>query len=163
YDQPNQELLLCLLPLAKRLTEGSLHQASRSEMTAIVEQLQNLAEPLRPRAELLMDKICFCEGVKRFGVYMPLPEDHAFQAATARSLLFRVTTLPGKGAGGAVTGCGGTFPTCRECRHVGNVPTHPVSASEATKRADGPVRRPDGPGWLADAEKTPTPWKNGPP
>src|SRR5262249_46016651 len=82
YDQPNQELLLCLLPLAKRLTEGSLNQASRPEMTAIVDHLQSLAEPLRPRADFLMDKICFCEGAKRFGVYMPLPEDHALQAAT---------------------------------------------------------------------------------
>src|SRR5262245_23549312 len=83
YDKPNQEILLGLLPLARRLTEGSLNRTSRQEVSAMVDQLQSVAVPLRTRAELVIDKMCFCEQVKGFGVYKALPEDHAFQAATA--------------------------------------------------------------------------------
>jgi hypothetical protein len=80
YDKPNQEVLLCLLPLAARLAGDSLDRAKPRDLTAFVEQLQNLEVPLRPRAELVIDKLVFCERIAGFGQYKPLPEGHAFRA-----------------------------------------------------------------------------------
>jgi hypothetical protein len=79
YDKPNQELLLCLLPLAARLTESSLQQADPQDMAAVVEQLQGLETPLRARAALGIDKMCFCRRIERYGVYDPLPDNYAFR------------------------------------------------------------------------------------
>jgi hypothetical protein len=41
-----------------------------------------LLDTLRPRAELVINKMCFCDSIKAFGVYKPLPEGHVFQAGT---------------------------------------------------------------------------------
>src|SRR5262249_22125880 len=56
YDAASQEMLLCLLPLAVRLTEGNVEQARPQEADALVEQLHSLALPLRARAPLHIEK-----------------------------------------------------------------------------------------------------------
>jgi hypothetical protein len=78
YDKVNQELLLCLLPVAARLSGGNLAQASPQEMTNLVNQLEGLLPPLRSRAELLLDKMCFCSWIGGYGRYEPLAEGHSF-------------------------------------------------------------------------------------
>ncbi|MCS6849950.1 MAG: hypothetical protein NZ700_02130 [Gemmataceae bacterium] len=79
YDKVNQDLLLVLLPLAGRLTEGSLDQASPAEVALLVEQLERLLHPLRLRASLVIDTMCFCRRIGKFGDYEPLPSDHSFK------------------------------------------------------------------------------------
>jgi hypothetical protein len=75
YDQPNQDLLLCLLPIVVRLTEGSLRQADPHEVEVMVEQLQGALAPLRPRAALKIDRLKFCwptdTGIKLFDAHHP--------------------------------------------------------------------------------------------
>jgi hypothetical protein len=80
YDKANQELLLCLLPLAVRLAGRSLDEASPQELNALLETLHSIEVPLRPRTELVIDKMCFCERIDGFGKYRPLEEGHLFQA-----------------------------------------------------------------------------------
>jgi hypothetical protein len=82
YDKPNQELLLCLLPLAARLTEDNLDQASPQYLATVLEQLSSLSRPLRSRAALSIEKLCFCREIKGYGLYEPLPDDHAFRTGS---------------------------------------------------------------------------------
>jgi hypothetical protein len=78
YDKTNQELLLYLLALVARLTEGSLQKAQPSEMARLVSQLESMTNTLRPHAALTIEKLCFCRQIKSFGVYQPLI-DHEFR------------------------------------------------------------------------------------
>jgi hypothetical protein len=82
YDKQNQELLLCLLPLAARLAGEGIGQAKPRELTTFLEQLQSLEVPLRSRAELVIDKMVFCEEIRKFGVFKPLRQNHHFRAPT---------------------------------------------------------------------------------
>src|SRR5262249_35179763 len=74
YDKRNQDVLLCLLPLAARLAEGSLSQASPQEVSAILTQLNSVMIPLRPMSALTISKMCYCRAIEKFGSYEPFPE-----------------------------------------------------------------------------------------
>jgi hypothetical protein len=79
YDKSNQELLLFLLPLIVRLTEGGLQQGDPQAMTVLLEELNSLTVPMRARAALTIENICFCKRIEAFGVYDPLPVDYRFR------------------------------------------------------------------------------------
>jgi hypothetical protein len=79
YDRTNQDLLLVLLPLAARLAELNLAQANRQEVAAVVTQLNSALDPLRPLAELSVERMCFCREIIKFGDYRPLPDDYQFR------------------------------------------------------------------------------------
>jgi hypothetical protein len=79
YDQANQELLLLLLPLSARLTEGSVQKANPQEVGYFMEQLDGVVVTLRPRAALVIDKMCFCEDIKAFGVYEPTADKPTYR------------------------------------------------------------------------------------
>jgi hypothetical protein len=80
YDKVNQEMLLCLLPLAARLGEGGVQQAPAGEVTAILAQLRALERQLAERAALGIDKMCLCRKIEGYGVYEKIPDDWAFAA-----------------------------------------------------------------------------------
>src|SRR5438132_6997158 len=91
YDKTSQDLLLCMLPLAARLGEGGLQKATPREMSNTVSELNRVADTLAPRAELVIDKMCFCRFLNSdkfgmFGVYEPLEEDHPFYAGERKRL-----------------------------------------------------------------------------
>lgn len=77
-DKGNQELLLCLLPLTARLGEESVRQAGSPDVAFLLDQLNNVEAPLRSRADLVIDKMCFCSQIQSFGVYEPLTEPYVF-------------------------------------------------------------------------------------
>jgi hypothetical protein len=80
YDASNQEALICLTAAVARLTKKKLDQLSPAEVAALQAQLQkSLLCALRPRAELVIDKLCCCEWIRGYGVYKPLPEEYEFQ------------------------------------------------------------------------------------
>jgi hypothetical protein len=81
YDKPNQEMLIGLFALLVRAGGNSLNQASPQELAALVESLQSLAVPLRPRSQVGIDKMCFCAWSKGFGQYEPLEPGHRFRAS----------------------------------------------------------------------------------
>src|SRR5947207_883028 len=80
YDKPNQDVLIGLVPLAAGLTERNVTDATPQDLAHLLDRINNAVTPLRPRAALDIEKICFCREIKTFGVYDPWPEDHAFQA-----------------------------------------------------------------------------------
>jgi hypothetical protein len=80
YEQFNQDMLLSLLALTVRLTQGSLDRAAPQEVSHLLEQLNGLAVLLRPRAALSIEKMCLCRDIRSFGDYDPLPERYEFRA-----------------------------------------------------------------------------------
>jgi hypothetical protein len=81
YDKRTQDLLLALLPLAARLSEGGLDQASPQENAALIDQLNTLSNLLRGRTALAIDKACFARRIEGFGVYDPMPTNPIFLPA----------------------------------------------------------------------------------
>jgi hypothetical protein len=83
YDPADREVLRDLLRLAVRLGDRDAGRSTPAEMTVAVDQLESLTRSLRPRAALVLEKLCFCRprSVDNFGVYEPLEDGHAFRAA----------------------------------------------------------------------------------
>ncbi len=82
YDRKTQEFFLRLLPPIALLAQKTIEDLTASEVSVLHDQLQSLLGTLRPRTELVIDKMVFCEWVKSYGMYKPLPENHKFQAGT---------------------------------------------------------------------------------
>lgn len=78
YDEPNQELILRLLPLIPRILERELTRADAEKGTEILEELQKVIH-LPACGDLGIGKLCLCKHIKTFGDYEPFPEDHQFQ------------------------------------------------------------------------------------
>jgi hypothetical protein len=100
YERLNQDFLLCLLPLAARLSDGGLQKADSRDLANVLVQLDRLANLIRPAAQLMIDKMCFCSKIDRFGVYHPLDEDHLFQPDELTQVyveLRNFSSLPAKG------------------------------------------------------------------
>ena len=75
YDKSSQDLLLCLLPLTVRVTEGDWERCDSREASAILKQMDRVADrvsaSLRPRAKLSIKKMCFCSVIEGYGKYLP--------------------------------------------------------------------------------------------
>lgn len=82
YDATTQDFFIRLLPAMARLTQKPLDQMNPEEVAVLQDQLEALLETLRPHADLVINKMCFCEWIKAFGVYKPLPAGHVFQGGT---------------------------------------------------------------------------------
>jgi hypothetical protein len=57
------------------------NQLAPKEIDELQDQVQKSLAALRPRAKLVVDKMCFCEEIKGYGDYKPLPKDYEFQPA----------------------------------------------------------------------------------
>jgi hypothetical protein len=79
YDRLNQDLLLCLLPVVVRLSEGGLQKCDSRELTSLLAELERLRRLIQPAAQLVIDKMCFVEHIDGFGVYQKLDDEHEFQ------------------------------------------------------------------------------------
>jgi hypothetical protein len=81
YDQETQEFFLRILPTLTVFAKKRLDQLTPTEVAVLNDQLHNLMVTLRPRSELVIDKMCYCESVKSFGVFAPLQDGHPFLVA----------------------------------------------------------------------------------
>lgn len=68
-EQPNQDLLLCLVPIVVRLSESGLSKADPEEQAVLVEQLQRVLGSLRAFAALRLDPPHFCRQPEDDKVY----------------------------------------------------------------------------------------------
>lgn len=80
YQAPERELLRGLLGLAVRLSEQPVRHTDPQDADAMLAQLDQLREPLRPQAALTVRKMSFCKWIERYGDYEPLPDGHQFRA-----------------------------------------------------------------------------------
>lgn len=66
-EEPSRQVLVTLLPLTVRAAEGRLSRSDPEEISLFVDGLQVVLGQLRPRAALVMDKLCFCRLIRGFG------------------------------------------------------------------------------------------------
>ncbi len=81
-DPADREVLRDLLRVTARLGDPDAPRPSPAEMADLVAQMEALARALRPRAALVLDKLCFCRprSIDTFGVYEPFEDGRAFRA-----------------------------------------------------------------------------------
>jgi hypothetical protein len=82
YEDDKQELFLRLLPPLATLVKKRMDELTTQEVAVLNKQYQGMIDSLRPRSELLVSRMCFCEEVRGYGWVRPLPENHAFLTGT---------------------------------------------------------------------------------
>jgi hypothetical protein len=83
YDPRDRDLLLALLSLTAGLGEGELSKLPPEQVERTLDQLQLLTLHLRKRAPLSLGTVCFCQKIKNFGQFIPMPPQYEFQAGEA--------------------------------------------------------------------------------
>ncbi len=78
YDQRTQNVLVPLLSVAARVSEGGVESVSPQEMAVLRGQLDQMMATLRVRTPLSVEKMCYCRRITNYGLYDPLPNDHIF-------------------------------------------------------------------------------------
>jgi hypothetical protein len=77
YDEATRQTFLLLLQSIAELEQGGgLSQITPRELAAWTERLNSLTASLRNRAQLILEKMCFCSSIRNFGDYAPLPAEH---------------------------------------------------------------------------------------
>jgi hypothetical protein len=82
YDEETQEFYLSILPLMTILAKTPISKLPPEQLARANDLLLSLRETLRPRSELLVNRMQYCKEIKGFGEYEPLPDNHAFLNAT---------------------------------------------------------------------------------
>lgn len=82
YDEQTQEFYLQILPLMTILAKTPIKDLSPQQIAVMNDLLLRLRETLRPRCELLVDRMTFCREIQGYGQFVPLPDTHAFLNAT---------------------------------------------------------------------------------
>jgi hypothetical protein len=81
YDPETRELLLRLLPTLSLFSKKKVVELTAAEIAVLDEQLASVRNVILPHAELAISKLIFCESIKGYAFYKPLPESHLFLAA----------------------------------------------------------------------------------
>lgn len=93
FEAENQDVLLNLLPLTVSMSEVSLKQANPQEVAVVVEQLQSLLLLLRPHAALIMEKLCFCREIRKFGAYEAMEPQPKFRPGELVEVYFEIRNV----------------------------------------------------------------------
>jgi hypothetical protein len=80
YDPQTQDFFLRMLPVMCVLVKTPFGQLPHEQASHISDQLARVQAELRPMTGVTLGTVCFCEWVKAFGNYHPLPEDYVFAA-----------------------------------------------------------------------------------
>jgi hypothetical protein len=79
YDPATRAALLVLLESVAQMEQGGgIAQLSPRDLAAWMERLNGLTGLLRSKAQLMLDKMCFCSRIESFGQFKPL-ENTCFQ------------------------------------------------------------------------------------
>jgi hypothetical protein len=82
YENDKQELLLRLLPPLATIVKKRVEDLSTQEVTVLIGQYQATIDDLRPRSELIVSRMCYCEEVRGYAWYRALPDNHTFLTGT---------------------------------------------------------------------------------
>lgn len=77
-DETSRQVLMTLVPLTVRASEGRLTEADPKEVGQYVDGLQFVLNQLRPKASLKMDRVCFCRMIRGFGKIEALEANPSF-------------------------------------------------------------------------------------
>jgi hypothetical protein len=89
-DPATQELLLRLLPVVARLGAGNFTAAKPDEIRLVLYQLESALAAVKPRAQLVVDRMVYARDIERFGVYQPLPDDYPFRPGEVADIYVEV-------------------------------------------------------------------------
>jgi hypothetical protein len=79
YDPATRDVMLLLLTSVVQLEQdGGLPRIPPRELAAWTERLNTLTASLRSRAQLILERACFCSCINNFGNYTRLPSEHTF-------------------------------------------------------------------------------------
>jgi hypothetical protein len=79
YDPATRQVMLLLLTSIVELEQdGGIARISPRELASWTNRIETLTASLRGRAQLILERMCFCRSIKNFGEYEPLPPEHAF-------------------------------------------------------------------------------------
>lgn len=79
YEPATREVMLLLLThIAQLEQKGSLTRISPRELAVWLERLNTLTASLRGRAQLILERMCFCSAIRHFGDFTLLPTEHKF-------------------------------------------------------------------------------------
>ena len=139
-DRLSQEMLLGLLPLTARAGEGDLEKASPEQMAVLLDQVDSLEAPLRTRAPLAIDKICFCRRIDAFGVYDQLPDEPTFQPGDWALVYVELRNFSCERheAGAAIVSYGTRLVSAAEIRDYRGNKVWPSGAERLVFRRKGP-------------------------
>ena len=123
-DSTNQELLMYLMPLMVRLSDGKNASLPPEELAMLVDRLQTASGMLKSKASLQMDRVCFCRGVRKFADLDQYPAGHEFHPGDMVFLYAElknftcepVTTQPAAGYNAQTRGCNVRLTTTLELR-----------------------------------------------
>jgi hypothetical protein len=81
YDPETRELLLRLLSTLSLFSKKKVVELTPAEIAVFEDSLAAIRNVVLPHAELGISKLVFCESIKGYAFYKPLPESHLFLAA----------------------------------------------------------------------------------
>jgi hypothetical protein len=79
YDPATRDAMLLLLTSIAQMEQGGgLTRISPRDLAAWSDRLNTLTASLRGRAQLILERMCFCSYIKDYGNFAPLPPEHTF-------------------------------------------------------------------------------------
>ena len=80
YDSVTREAILRLSTSLAQLQEsGGIKRMTPRDLAGWTDGLDTLTASLRGRAQLILERMCFCSHIKNFGDFTPLPPEHTYQ------------------------------------------------------------------------------------
>ena len=86
--------LVLTTSLAQLQQNGGVEGMSPQELAVCSDRLSTLTASLRSRAQLILERMCFCRSIKNFGDYAPLPPEQViFQPGEAAHVYVQVRNI----------------------------------------------------------------------
>lgn len=89
-----RELVGELLLVAAKLSQDGSKKSGPKELGELTHRLQAVTDNLAERSPLGLENLQFCQQVKNFGRYEPLPESHLFRPGSLAQLYAEVKNVP---------------------------------------------------------------------
>jgi hypothetical protein len=79
YDPATRDAMVILLNSIVQLeNDGGIARISPRDLAAWTDRLNTLTATMRSRAQLILERTCFCTSINNFGDFTPLPAEHTF-------------------------------------------------------------------------------------
>jgi hypothetical protein len=101
HDPATRELMRGLLGSVAYLEQsGGIARISPEQLATLLDRVHALTVPLRPRAQLILDRMCFCKSIESFGKYrMCSLNPPTFQPGEEARVYLQVRNFASKPAG----------------------------------------------------------------
>lgn len=89
-----EPMLVLLKSIAQLQQDGGVERLSPGDLAVWTERLSSLIASLQGRAQLILERMCFCSHIENFGDYTPLPpESIVFQPGESAHIYVQVRNI----------------------------------------------------------------------